>query len=238
MEFSKKYAELIALAILLLGLAYYLYDIDRWLAYDDEGGYLYAAWRIGKGEMPYRDFLTPKLPLFLYPGALLLKLSGNSFLALRATSALAVVLSAVFLYLTVRRVFDARTALLAMAVFMVHRDVYWSARFFRPEAYMLLYSAAGMFVFVCSYPNRRRGLAVSGLLFAMATLSRLFGFLPPAGLRARSSWTSTRFASSLMPHLGSMSWRWGCIMRQPESVCPYTIRRGSNWPRIESYWAK
>lgn len=181
MEFSKKYAELIALAILLLGLAYYLYDIDRWLAYDDEGGYLYAAWRIGKGEMPYRDFVTPKLPLFLYPGALLLKLSGNSFLALRATSALAVVLSAVFLYLTVRRVFDARTALLAMAVFMVHRDVYWSARFFRPEAYMLLYSAAGMFVFVCSYPNRRRGLAVSGLLFAMATLSRLFGFLPPAG---------------------------------------------------------
>lgn len=181
MKFNKRYANLIALAILILGLAYYLYHIDRWLAYDDEGGYLYAAWRISEGEMPYRDFLTPQLPLFLYPGALLLKVSGNSVLVLRAASALAVVLSALLLYLTVRRVFGARTALLAMAVFMVHRDVYWSARFFRPEAYMLLYSAAGMFVFVCSYPNRRRGLAVSGLLFAMATLSRLFGFLPLAG---------------------------------------------------------
>jgi len=182
--------NLIALVILILGLAYYLYHIDRWLAYDDEGGYLYAAWRIGEGEMPYRDFLTPQLPLFLYPGALLLKLSGNSVLALRVTSALAVVLSALFLYLTVRRIFGAGAALLALAVFMVHRDIYWSARFFRSEAYMLLYSMAGMYLFVCFYracpeqgrrEGRRPGLAASGLLFALATLARLFGFLPMAG---------------------------------------------------------
>ncbi len=204
-KFNKKYAKregvlrfsaLIALAILVLGLAYYLYHIDRWLAYDDEGGYLYAAWRISEGEMPYRDFLTPKLPLFLYPGALLLKLSGDSIapaLALRAASALAVVLSALFLYLIARRIFGAGTAggcpALAMAVFMAHQDVYWSARFFRPEAYMLFYSMVGMYLFVCFYHEDRRsrlslrlpGLAASGIFFALSTLARLFGFLPMAG---------------------------------------------------------
>jgi hypothetical protein len=188
-KFNKKHANLIALTILIVGLAYYLYHIDRWLAYDDEGGYLYAAWRISEGEMPYRDFLTPKLPLFLYPGALLLKLSGNSVLALRAASALAVVLSALFLYLIARQIFGAGTALLALAVFMAHQDVYWSARFFRPEAYMLLYSMAGMYLFVRFYREDRRsrlslqqpGLAASGIFFAISTLARLFGFLPMAG---------------------------------------------------------
>ncbi|HID86043.1 MAG TPA: phospholipid carrier-dependent glycosyltransferase, partial [Anaerolineae bacterium] len=210
-------AHLIALVIALLGLGYYLHHINCWFAYDDEGGYLYAAWRIGEGEMPYRDFLTPKLPLFLYPGALLLKLSGNSVLALRAASALAVTSSAFLLYLTVRRLFGAGTALLAMALFMVHRDVYWSARFFRPEAYMLLYAAAGIYLFARSYPQGRLGLAASGLLFAMATLTRLFGSLPLAGcvlfmaydairrclgkLKARS-WSISAFSFQLLWEIG------------------------------------
>lgn len=169
-------------ALLLAGAFYYIHGNVRWLAYDDEGGYLYAAWRITQGEMPYRDFLTPKLPLFLYPGALLLRLSGNSVFALRTASALAVLTAAFLLYLTVEKVFGAKVALLAMAVFMVHCDVFWSARFFRPEAYMLLWSMAGIYLFVRSYPGGQRlGLAVSGLLFALGTLARFFGALPFAG---------------------------------------------------------
>lgn len=179
---GRGWARILCATLLLASAFYYTYGNTRWLAYDDEGGYLYAAWRITQREMPYRDFLSPKLPLFLYPGALILKLSGNSVFALRMASALVVVLTALFLYLTVKKVFNTKVALLAMAVFVVHQDVYWSARFFRPEAYMLLYSAIGMYLFALSYPcGSRGGLVAAGVAFALATLTRFFGALALAG---------------------------------------------------------
>jgi len=171
-----------ALALLILGAVYYLDRIAQWLAYDDEGGYLYAAWRISTGELPYRDFLTPKLPAFLYPGALVLKLSDNSGFALRALSALLTLGAVALLYLTLRRLWSDRVALLAMIPCLIQRDFFWAARFFRPEAPMLFWDALGLYLFVCSYPSRQRwGLAASGIAFALATLANLFGLLPLLG---------------------------------------------------------
>ena len=178
----------LALALLILGAVYYLHRIAQWFAYDDEGGYLYAAWRISAGELPYRDFLTPKLPVFLYPGALVLKLTGNSVLALRTFNALLTVGAVALLYLTVRRVWGDRVALLAMIPCLVQSDFFWAARFFRPEAPMLFWDALGLYLFVRScgagsndFSRYRCGLAASGVAFALATLANLFGLLPLLG---------------------------------------------------------
>ena len=142
--------------LLFLGGAYYVDRLMRWLAYDDEGGYLYAAWRISLGELPYRDFLTPQLPAFLYPGALILALTGNSVLAARLAMTLLVLATTLLTYLTVRRLWGVRPALLATLLMLVQSESFWAARFFRPEAPMLFWAALGVYLFVRAYAQRRR----------------------------------------------------------------------------------
>ena len=179
---TKKYCNLIAIGILILSLAFYLYRLDAWFMHDDEGSYCYAAWRISEGELPYRDFLTPQLPLFLYWGGLMVKMFGTSILALRYATVLATLLAAFFVYLVAKDILGCNVALLSLPLFIVHKDVYFIARFFRPEAYMLLFIAIGMYAFVLSHrQNRCWGLLLSGALFGLAMLCKLFGALPFAG---------------------------------------------------------
>ena len=179
---ARRCSHLVAAAILILGLFLYLYRIDRWLMDDDEGGFCYAAWRISEGEVPYRDFLTEQVPLFLYWGGALVRLFGPSVMPMRYATVLATLLAAYFLYLAAREVFGDRVALLSLPLFLMHKDIYLIARFFRPEAYMLLFSTLGAYVFVRAYPGRRRvGLLLSGTLFGLATLCKLFAALPAAG---------------------------------------------------------
>jgi len=177
----QRHAHLIAIAILILGLLFYLYRIDRWFMDDDEGGFCYAAWRISKGEVPYRDFLTEQVPLFLYWGGAVVRLFGPSIMALRYATVLATLLAAFFIYLTARHVYGCQVALLSLSLLLVHKDIYFIARFFRPEAYMLLLTALGAYSFVRAYPGRGWGLFLSGALFGLATLCKLFAVLPAAG---------------------------------------------------------
>ena len=177
----RRYSQLIAVAILILGLVFYLYRIDRWFMDDDEGGFCYAAWRIAAGEMPYRDFLTEQVPLFLYWGATLIRLFGPSIMALRYATVVATLLAAYFIYLAARPVFGWRVAILSLPLFILHKDIYLIARFFRPEAYMLLFGAMGTYAFVRAYPGRRGGLFLSGAMFGLGLLFKLFAALPAAG---------------------------------------------------------
>jgi len=169
--------------ILALGAVYYSHRLTKWLAYDDEGGYLYAAWRISLGEMPYRDFLTPQLPAFLYPGALLLKLSDCSVFVARLSMSLLTLGAGLLLFMTVRRLWGDRVALLALILVLVQRDFFWAARFFRPEAPMLFWAMLGIYLFTVGYPKRKRGfLRLAGLAFGLSMMSKLFGALSVAGL--------------------------------------------------------
>ncbi len=178
-EIVARYGDLIAVALLIWGLFFYLNNIDGWLINDDEGSYLYAAWRISQGELPYRDFLTPQLPVFLYSGALLIKLFGPSVLALRTVSAWLSLLSVALLYLTARRLFRREVALIAALAFLMHPDLYLEGRVYRPEPYMLFFAAAGLYAFVeATFGHRRWLLVVAGLLFGVGTLAKLFVFLP------------------------------------------------------------
>ena len=222
---TRKCCNLIAIGILILGLAFYLYRLDAWLMHDDEGSYCYAAWRISEGELPYRDFLTPQLPLFLYWGGLMVKLFGTSILALRCATVLATLLAAFFVYLVAKQLLGCNVALLGLPLFIVHKDVYFIARFFRPEAYMLLFGAMAMYAFVLSrQQNRRWGLLFSGALFGLAMLCKLFGALPFAGcvlfllyewLRSRDRGIMTEivvFTTGFVAIVGTIfvAFQWAC----------------------------
>jgi hypothetical protein len=140
-----RYHVLAALGLLAVFLLY-RFHIGAYLINDDEEGYLYAAWRISAGQVPYRDFITPQLPVFLYPGALLIALFGRSTELLRTESAALAVLAGGFTYLAGRRLFGPLAGLTAIALLLLQSDIFRVARAFRPEASMLMptsHSAAG-----------------------------------------------------------------------------------------------
>ena len=179
----RRIVVLLAILIIVLGLVYYAHRITKWQAYDDEGGYLYAAWRISLGEVPYRDFLTPQLPVFLYPGALVLRLTDYSVLAVRLSMSALVLASSFLLFLTVRQLWGDWPALLVLVLVLVQQEFFWAARFFRPEAPMLFWATLAIYSFVMGYPRRRpKWLMLSGAAMGLSMISKLFGALPMVGL--------------------------------------------------------
>ncbi len=176
------WARVLLVALLLLGAILYLQHAFQYYMYDDEGGYAYAAWRISQGEVPYRDFLTPQLPVFLYWGGLLVSLCGRSFVALRLATMLATLLTGCLLYATNRELLGEPVGLLSLGFFLVDANVFHNARYFRPEAYMLLAAMAGIYLFVLGEVRARPAYTwLAGVCFGLAILSKLFGFLSLGG---------------------------------------------------------
>ncbi len=173
---------LLLLLLLLAGLGY-AWGLTRYQAYDDEGGYLYAAWRIAEGEAPYRDFLTPQLPGFLYPGALISWLSDGSVLCLRASMILLVLLAGLAGFLLLHALAGRRAAFFALLLFASQHQIYFAARFFRPEAGMLFWGVVGYGLFALAHRRSSRGLmALAGIALGLSTMTKLFGGLMAAGL--------------------------------------------------------
>ncbi|RIL11326.1 hypothetical protein DCC79_05235 [bacterium] len=182
-----------ALALLALFALLYLHRIDGWLINDDEEGYLYAAWRISQGELPYRDFLTPQLPAFLFPGALIVKLAGRDPWAMRAWSTALVLVAAAATYLIGRRLFGGLAGLAALVMLLAEEEVFGIGRAFRPEATMLALGTLALYVFVRADADRHRsGYAAAGVLFGGALLAKLFGLLPWAATAAYVGWGAVR----------------------------------------------
>lgn len=176
---------LAALSLVALA-ALYFWQLDGWLINDDEGSYLYAAWRIGLGELPYRDFLTPQLPAFLLPGGLLFGLLGPGAWAARAVAAVLTVATGGLVWATARRLFHPAVAWLAGVGVLLHPLVFADNRTYRPEPFMLFLASLGVLLFTVGAfprpgtvdPPRRRLLAAAGVAFGLAILTKLFGALP------------------------------------------------------------
>ncbi len=174
--------NILFLVLLLLVGALYLQQAFQCFLIDDEGAYAYAAWRTGAGQVPYRDFMTPQMPLFLYWGGLLVRFFGRSYVPLRLGNMLATLGAAALLYDANRKAFGWRVAVCAAGLFLVEPNVFHSARHFRPEALMVFLELGGIYAFVLGEKRGRLGLtALAGALFGLATLAKLFGVLPLAG---------------------------------------------------------
>ena len=177
-----RWERLLLAAVLLLGALLYLQHAFQYFMYDDEGSYAYAAWRVSLGEVPYRDFLTPQMPVFLYWGGLLVRLFGRSWVVLRLASMAAMLITARILYAAERRLFGPAVALLATGLFVFDANIFHNARFYRPEVYMLLFQALGLYCLILSEERRRLGyLALASVFYSLAILSKLFGLLAFGG---------------------------------------------------------
>lgn len=175
--------DLLAALLLLILFALYLYNLTGWYIFDDEGEYLYQVWRMTLGEMPYRDFLTPQLPVFLYAGRLVMEIAGTSLLPMRLYSVLLAFGSGTLIYLLGRRHGGILVGALAMILFLAHPDVFRETRIFRNEPLFLFFVTAGVVVATWSRSGpQRRHLALAGVLFGLATMAKLFGILPAGGV--------------------------------------------------------
>ncbi|MFN8484817.1 MAG: glycosyltransferase family 39 protein [Anaerolineae bacterium] len=181
--FAIRHADITALVIILVAIAAILYNMTGWFIVDDEGLYLYQAWRVSLGELPYRDLLTPQLPLFLGLGGLVERLFGATPVPLRILSALLIGGAGWGFYRVFRRLMSPSLALVALAAFLAFPDVYQIARVYRPEDYMLFFISMGLWVFVIAEERKSRlWLVLSGLLFGLAILTKLFGVLALGGV--------------------------------------------------------
>ena len=180
----KQYKGWIALGLCLLVLAGYLYNLDAWRMNEDEGEYLYQFWRMTEGEMPYRDFLTPQLPVFLYSGMLWMKLVGHNLFLLRMLSVILAFSTAGLIFLLGRRIGNNTSLALAGAfIYLLHPETYRQSRFLRNEAFFLFFGVLGLYLAIESISRRRRWvLALSGISLALATLCKFFGALYVGGI--------------------------------------------------------
>ncbi len=204
-------SDWIALVALAGLAALYFWRLDAWLINDDEGSYLYAAWRVSLGELPYRDFLTPQLPAFLLSGGLVFRALGASVVVGRSLAVCLTLLGGVILWATVRRLFGSLAALTAGLVLLLHPDIYLHCRTFRPEPFMLLATCLGLYSLAratgtcpstalgCDdgqprlapgletrpdLPRRRLWYVAGGLALGVGILCKLFAVLPLAGCLA------------------------------------------------------
>ena len=144
---DKRWTAYAALGLVALALFMGFYNLDGYLMNNDEETYLYGAWRVSLGEVPYADFLVVQTPLSFYLVAALFKIFGPSVWWARALSYLFVLGAAFFIYGAARRFFkfDRLAALASGGIFLFSKHVYFLGRSFMPDDAMLFFAAAALY---------------------------------------------------------------------------------------------
>jgi predicted membrane-bound mannosyltransferase len=148
-----------AIVVLVFGLilGLYLYNITGWLKEDDEGTALYVTWRLAEGEIPYRDLINTKGPLFLLLGGGLNRLVGPSILGLRVVTVLGVIGGGYAWFRGLQTVYGMAAGLIGAVLFLLTPEVYYLGRQFRADSWMLALIALALSVFLagCQLKKRR-----------------------------------------------------------------------------------
>jgi len=123
-------------------------NLAGFLMNDDEGNYLYAAWRVSLGEIPFRDFTIVQAPLSFYLGAAVFKVFGPTVWGARALSVLFMVGASFLLYIAARRFFklECGFALISAAVFLFNKHIFFLGRSFMPDVPMIFFGMAALFI--------------------------------------------------------------------------------------------
>lgn len=175
---KKKFSDWPVALLLIFIFFLYSYNLTGWLINDDEGGYLYQAWRMTEGGVPYKDFYTPKEPLFLFTGYLIFKLFGTAVFWARMFSVLTTILTGYLIFLIGRRVYNYTVGLLGSIFYLTLPVVFFQARLYRSDAHAIFFSTLGLFLFIKAWQdNRRSFFAYSGIFYALSICYKFSGAL-------------------------------------------------------------
>ncbi|TRZ86650.1 phospholipid carrier-dependent glycosyltransferase [bacterium] len=187
---NERWTAYAALGLIALALFMGYYNLDGYLMNNDEETYLYDAWRVSLGEVPYADFLVVQTPLSFYLVAALFKIFGPSVWWARALSYLFVLGAAFFIYGAAQRFlkFDRLAALCCAGIFLFSKHVYFLGRSFMPDDAMLFFSAAALYFALQAdaaddekTPGRAVPVFLFGFFAGLAALAKLNAVLLLAG---------------------------------------------------------
>jgi 4-amino-4-deoxy-L-arabinose transferase-like glycosyltransferase len=188
MERTGAAPKILAAVLIIFALFMGFWNLGGWLMNDDEGTYLYDAWRVSLGEVPYRDFFLSQTPLAVGLGAAVFKAIGPSVWAARALSVALILAAAAIVGLAARRHFGLTPviSLLASAVFLFTKHVYFLGRTFMPDVPMVFFSTAALFFGLkaeAAPAGRKTNVPVFlfGLMAGLAALAKLNAALLLAG---------------------------------------------------------
>jgi len=180
--------------VLVIIALFLIRNLDGWLVNDDEGTFLYQVWRISEGGIPYQDIFTSRWPLFLYTGALWMRVFGPVVLSMRALTVAFTLGTAILVFLVAREITSLPAALMSMLVFAFNPQVFYYARFFQPEPFYVFWGMLGVWLFVLGCRRGQVGyFLAAGAAFVVATLYKLLGilFLGGCGLSLIVLWLRT-----------------------------------------------
>lgn len=203
-------AGLIALA-LVMGFA----NLGGWLMNDDEGAYLYGAWRVSLGEVPYRDFFVSQTPLGFYLAAGLFEIVGPSVVAARVLSYLCVLCASFLIYYALRKYFGfgRNPALLAAFIWLFTKHNYALGRMFMPDTPMIFFSTAALVLALkaesAAEPGKRNGpLFLFGFLAGLAAMTKLNAILILFGHGLFAFYLWIRKVEDFRPLRARLLWPW------------------------------
>lgn len=139
----------------------------------DEHVYYKMADLISHGSLPYRDFLYSHPPLHLWMIAPIVFTFGTNILILKAATLLTTLLSAFFLYLTVKGKGTWQAGITSVVLFLFSFEVLSKATFTLGVQTTLLWISLGYY-----FLTIKKRYWISGICFGLASLVRLYALIP------------------------------------------------------------
>lgn len=139
----------------------------------DEGFYLLASRLVMQGQVPYRDFFYPQMPLLPYVYGIWMRLSEESWASARILSAGFASITGLLIYLRCRALFDRAWGCIALLLFVSSNFVFpWLTV---AKTYSLSTMLLFLSYFVCTAKIATRGkFLAAGVMFGLSVNTRLF----------------------------------------------------------------
>ena len=137
----------------------------------DEHIYFHRAELLATGKMPYKDFFFAHPPMQLFISAPLIKLFGFNFILLKSIPLIATMLSALFLFLLMKK-YSKTKAILAVILFLFTYNTMLEATYF------LGINITTMFIVISIYFLFEKKYLAAGIFSGFAGLTGLYSLIP------------------------------------------------------------
>ena len=139
---------------------------------NDEGRYIYDAYLITEGFVPFEDYLT-RSPVFIYSLSFFIRIFGNTLIAGRLLSIIASLLTAVVLYKIGSNFFRKKIGIIAAILFLVVPYSIKISTFVITEPLQVFFVSVAIFYFFKGLKNKKIAYYfLNGLFLALAIFTR------------------------------------------------------------------
>jgi hypothetical protein len=167
-------ANPLELGVLLAALALHVLAVPYFTHFADENDNILGGLLIGRGLLPNIGFFSHHMPLPYYVAALITRLTGGNYVAVRLVLLLAMYVCLLLLYRVLKRSVDARAGLIFVTLVSLGLPGYWGHLLLAEN--IISYSATALvllYVYRFSLPEYRWTVPAMALAAALAAVPAL-----------------------------------------------------------------